>query len=79
LHPDRNRDDPESAASKFQLLVKAYEVLSDPQQRVKWDESGETGQYTRMTGSIGLPSWYLHQPINYSLLLCKFNETYKIG
>lgn len=40
LHPDKNPDDPE-AASKFQDLGAAYEVLSDDEKRRKFDECGE--------------------------------------
>ncbi|KAK2954669.1 putative Chaperone protein DnaJ [Blattamonas nauphoetae] len=36
-HPDKNLDDPETAADAFKKVQKAYELLSDPQQR-KWYE-----------------------------------------
>lgn len=44
LHPDKNLND-ESSSVKFQILLKAKEVLSDPQQRKnydKWRNSGIT-------------------------------------
>ncbi|XP_065207767.1 dnaJ homolog shv [Planococcus citri] len=40
LHPDKNTDDP-NAAEKFQDLGAAYEILSDPEKRKRYDECGE--------------------------------------
>ena len=42
LHPDANPDDP-TAENKFKELSRAYEVLSDPQQRAQYDRFGEAG------------------------------------
>jgi molecular chaperone DnaJ len=42
LHPDANPDDP-TAEDKFKELSRAYEVLSDPQQRANYDRFGEAG------------------------------------
>jgi molecular chaperone DnaJ len=42
LHPDANPDDPE-AEERFKELAKAYEVLSDDQQRARYDRFGEAG------------------------------------
>ena len=42
LHPDANRDDPD-AAERFKELSKAYTVLSDDQQRARYDQFGEAG------------------------------------
>ncbi|CAK7270347.1 hypothetical protein SEPCBS57363_004057 [Sporothrix epigloea] len=41
-HPDRNRDDPE-AADKFKACLEAYEILSNPQQRLLYDTYGFGG------------------------------------
>lgn len=38
-HPDVNKDDPE-AEEKFKELAEAYEVLSDPQKRARYDQFG---------------------------------------
>ncbi|KAL3281387.1 hypothetical protein HHI36_004597 [Cryptolaemus montrouzieri] len=40
LHPDKNKDDPDSSR-KFQDLGAAYEVLSDEEKRKKYDRCGE--------------------------------------
>ena len=42
LHPDANPDNPE-AAEQFKELSKAYAVLSDDQQRARYDQFGEAG------------------------------------
>ena len=44
LHPDKNPDDPD-AASNFQKLQAAYEILSDPKKRKRYDKFGDTGDY----------------------------------
>lgn len=41
-HPDRNPDDPE-AEKKFKAASEAYDVLSDPQQRKRYDQFGHAG------------------------------------
>ncbi len=41
-HPDRNKEDPE-AADKFKEISEAYEILSDPDKRARYDQYGHSG------------------------------------
>lgn len=41
-HPDSNRDDPD-ASSKFKECSEAYEVLTDPDKRARYDQFGHAG------------------------------------
>src|SRR3954467_15928410 len=41
LHPDANPDP--QAENQFKELARAYEVLSDPNQRARYDQFGESG------------------------------------
>ncbi len=42
LHPDVNKDDPK-AEEKFKELSEAFEILSDPNKRARYDQYGHSG------------------------------------
>lgn len=42
-HPDKNPDDAEAAKNRFQLLQRAKDVLTDPEQRVLFDQWRRSG------------------------------------
>ena len=42
FHPDSNPDDPQ-AEERFKEVARAYEVLSDPDSRARYDRFGEDG------------------------------------
>lgn len=44
-HPDANPDDPDAAA-KFSKALVAYQTLSDPSRRKRYDETGQTDEPT---------------------------------
>jgi len=44
FHPDKNKDDPQ-AAEKFSKANEAYDVLSDPDKRKKYDQLGENWKH----------------------------------
>ena len=51
LHPDANPDDPQ-AAERFKEVSRAYAVLSDDEQRARYDRFGEAG----VGGQSGMPN-----------------------
>ncbi|MEM7807922.1 MAG: DnaJ domain-containing protein, partial [Planctomycetota bacterium] len=54
LHPDVNKDDP-SAATKFQEVQEAYDVLGDPEKRKMYDQFGHAGVGAGAPGGGGDP------------------------
>ena len=42
-HPDKNPDNRKEAESKFKEVAEAYDVLSDPQKRQRYDQFGHEG------------------------------------
>lgn len=46
IHPDKNRDDP-LAKERFQKIVEAYNILSNPEKKKIYDETGKLNALNR--------------------------------
>src|SRR2546429_239539 len=55
-HPDKNPDDPQ-AEDKFKEAAEAYAVLSDPEQRRRYDRFGHAGVSSAAGAAWGAPGF----------------------
>jgi molecular chaperone DnaJ len=55
-HPDKNQDDPQ-AEDKFKEAAEAYAVLSDPEQRRRYDRFGHAGVSSAASAAWGAPGF----------------------
>lgn len=60
LHPDRNKDKPDTAA-RFAEVTQAYDILSDPEMRAKYD-SGEIDEQGNPKAPFGFEDFEGHGP-----------------
>ncbi len=56
-HPDVNPAAPEWAAERFKEIAAAYEVLSDPRSRARYDRRGRPPLHQRRQRTGTRPEW----------------------
>lgn len=56
-HPDKNRDNPESAAERFLKISKAYAALTDEAAKENYIKYGNPDGYLGTSLGLGLPEW----------------------
>ncbi|RSM11510.1 hypothetical protein CDV31_006721, partial [Fusarium ambrosium] len=54
-HPDRNPGREDEVNTQFQVIQSAHEILSDPEQKAKYDASRTRNRYPGASGVKGNP------------------------
>ena len=61
-HPDLNPDDKAGAEAKFKEASEAYEVLSDPDKKSRYDQFGHAGVDPNAAAGYGLSLIHISEP-----------------
>ncbi len=73
-HPDINKQP--GAEEKFKEIKKAYEVLSDEQKRIQYDQYGESAFETNNSGFGGFNQDFYRQTVNSRIVKLKEMKWY---